>query len=244
MAGWADLPPELRFIIWNHAASDYSTEPPKFSNLSTVCREWQQFFETRNFESLTIQQDDVADFGRTIQAKRLSHIRHLRLHISLPEYDCAQSITPEGPDTAIINELIFTNALCSLMDILATLETGLNPAKELGFTFELSVSSESDGKHAFRSIRLSDTYDKLARRYPHRPDEPFLQRRVSSLVEACTSYHAVDLHAFNRVCGCRPLELRLKPNGLQSAKPPRVVNMVCFPLLILSIATASAIPQP
>lgn len=233
MAGWETLPAELRIAIWHHAKFDGKEALP-VAALAAVNQEWQSFFETYNFEALTIQQDDVADFGRTIQKHgRLGHLRHLRLHLSLPVYDCDQSETEEGLDSAVVHELTFSIAIVSLLDILATEETRLSKNMQNthpGLTLELSAASSSDGKHLFKDFRLSDDYEKLLRRYPNNPSESYIQHQTfeyePSLAHTCTGDHEFSLRAFHRAHGYRPLELRIHSTTL--APKPQPVKMVCY----------------
>ncbi|KAH6689020.1 hypothetical protein F5X68DRAFT_230682 [Plectosphaerella plurivora] len=229
MAGWKHLPSEIRLIIWDFAASDFANEPPKFGSLSAVCREWQDYFEGRNFSSLTIDQFDIPDFGILIQNGRLFRLRNLRLHILFPAYSCAESSNAEDDSTVLLHEMWFSKALFSLLDILATEENKLTQEEQSGpgFTLELSASSVSDGHHGFKDFRLSTPYEKLRRRNPHQPDLPFEQfhRSGSTLYPTCGNNHDFGVEEFDRVYGGRPLELQLG-TGLQTPIPPRVVKMV------------------
>lgn len=229
MTGWASLPAELRLIIWQYAAMDYCPTPPRLSSLAAVCEEWKEHFEMRNFASITIQAYEIDKFGLIIERnRRLGHLRHLRLHINIPEYNCEQSTRPERRNSAKMHEEMFTSALFSLIDVLSILEETSRCRGPPGFTLEISASSPSDSKHFFQSyFRLSEAYDKLCRHYPEQPDLPCKQLYYKTLYENCRNWHEVEEHSFQRVHGRRPLKLRINPHASQSPRTPRVVNMVC-----------------
>ncbi len=92
MAGWSQLPTELRCLIWGamNYGHDWNQDPGARSRYATVCKEWQFAFERENFRLLVLDQDRLQDFETLVSQneRRRIYICRLVLRIKLEEYDC------------------------------------------------------------------------------------------------------------------------------------------------------------
>jgi hypothetical protein len=102
MSSWASLPAELRLMVLSHLIDDDTKAPYTNSLLATVCREWQWFFEKRNFRELVLSQRHLNDFDRLLKRKhsyRLAYVKKLRFKVLLDKYDCDSCQTGEDEPT-------------------------------------------------------------------------------------------------------------------------------------------------
>ncbi|RFU32270.1 hypothetical protein B7463_g4081, partial [Scytalidium lignicola] len=177
---WEYLPPELRTIVLGLLLANLNEEttiPPRYHILSayaTVCREWQYFFERRNFRTLTLHQSDLPEFNSIVQGQRRFFLQWIWLRLELPEYDCRLCNKPESTVEINRNNSIFTNALWDLFAILSTWQKK-REFDEKGLTLELSAHSPSDSKHLFKELdsRINDTaWSRNEDGYKEQPHDP------------------------------------------------------------------------
>lgn len=122
MASWNTIPTELRLaildivfldctnddVLWNskRLGSYMNKKPGRIrhkssrikSLLSTVCREWQKYFEKRNFRDLVLTQTDLWPFLTMMKQTptyRLAYVKRIHFKILLEEYDCTSCMTKE-----------------------------------------------------------------------------------------------------------------------------------------------------
>ncbi|KAF2135930.1 uncharacterized protein K452DRAFT_280763 [Aplosporella prunicola CBS 121167] len=149
---WGDLPAELRLLILEEVGK-LEHQKHELASYATVSREWQYFFERKNFEYLAISQHDVSKFGKIVQKQRRSLVRWIWLRLRIPRYNCERCDKPESLEEIQRNNAMFIKAIRGLFGILSTWESkGPYAASEKGVTLELSAHSESDGKHYFLGI--------------------------------------------------------------------------------------------
>ena len=103
MAGWPQLPTELRWLIFDFIKADHSHEadPLARAYYAVVCQEWQFVFESENFATLTLNQDRLDNFKSFIDCnkRRRNLVRRLVLHIKLEDYDPTPCETAENECT-------------------------------------------------------------------------------------------------------------------------------------------------
>lgn len=59
--GWTKLPAELRVMVLDEVTRAVNTEKRRLPDLSSVCKEWQVFFEGFIYDSFNLlQEEDVA----------------------------------------------------------------------------------------------------------------------------------------------------------------------------------------
>jgi hypothetical protein len=93
---WASLPVEVRQRILSLVSSPISGRrnnglgSPKVARFTTVCWEWQVFFETCTFRRLVLDPDSLGEFDAIIRRHdaRLGYIRKLWLRVQLLKYQC------------------------------------------------------------------------------------------------------------------------------------------------------------
>ncbi|CAJ2509399.1 Uu.00g144250.m01.CDS01 [Anthostomella pinea] len=172
---FTDLPPELRLMVLEFVLEDKSQAPPYWlSRHATVCREWQFFFEQRNFRFVKLRQDDLEAFRRVYRPQyRQGFARTVWLRIELPEYGCERCETEESDAESRTNNLIFTRAVWKLFSILRTWDRRAKAWVNL----DLSAHSPSDGQHRFKEI--SRRAEDIPWASPDRPirslSDPFFQ---------------------------------------------------------------------
>ncbi|KAK2026586.1 hypothetical protein LX32DRAFT_695479 [Colletotrichum zoysiae] len=108
----------------------------------SVCSEWRDFFERRNFASLRLTSaDEIETFNKVcVQGGRMRLVRRVRLHVGLRRYFALEgSADPERADEVGWNNHVFSARFTRLMRVLSAWEpTGA------GLTLEFSASSPSD----------------------------------------------------------------------------------------------------
>lgn len=158
MAGWNNLPVELRWMIVDHirefSRSWKSVNPPN-PQLPLVCREWQAYFGHDNFEFLFLDQDRLDDFERLIHCNlpRRQYVCNIILRVKLPEYDCTVCQKREDAETVRQNDMIFISTLQKLFSLLSTWQDS-----KQGIRLDIGAYSPSDGQHGFRDARISSGY--------------------------------------------------------------------------------------
>ncbi len=105
MGCWTNLPPEIRLMILGTVAEDYrfNSEPYARAGYASVCQEWQQVFEPRNFQRLVLDQARISDLkifmGKKANRHRRDYVEHLFLRVKLSEYDCTVCQSKEDDET-------------------------------------------------------------------------------------------------------------------------------------------------
>jgi hypothetical protein len=101
--GWATLPGELRWAILEHVAEDYSYLPERRTRAgySTVCKEWQTYFEFFIWQGLVLDQGSLRklELYTRNNTQRRDYIRRIWFQIKLEEYDCTVCSVPESSET-------------------------------------------------------------------------------------------------------------------------------------------------
>ncbi len=192
----ASLPVEMREMILAeiHALrprerNPYSRERPW--SCVAVCKEWQAFFEARNFRRLALDAWlDVENFGRyIIRYERRRMLKHIWYRIEANEYTCRCCTRSEGRQPKARNGREFFLIIQNLLKTIGS----CGPASEwgLGFTLGLSGHSPSDSKHYFREIGTSSEV------YPHPDDEECTSAEYGALRRKTWDYSTDEKHGWN-----------------------------------------------
>jgi hypothetical protein len=102
MGRWLDFPAEIRSMILKMVVEDYrfKSEPYARAGYASVCREWQQVFEKRNFRRLVLDQERIVDLEQIMSTnQRRDYLVHLFLRIRLNDYDCTVCKSKEDKGT-------------------------------------------------------------------------------------------------------------------------------------------------
>lgn len=168
---WSWLPPEIRREVFQHLEiskrrlfqSPRSHRAERWgttrsirgiqASYAAVNREWQYFFEEKNFEYLILDHSDVRDFG-DIMFHREHLVRGIWLRVQLDEYGCDKCSTSESEAEIEAHESRFSAALWKLLYRLSKFDAG-HP----GVSLELSAHSPSDSEHHLPVLgdMMSDT---------------------------------------------------------------------------------------
>jgi hypothetical protein len=174
--GWNHLPRELQNIVFEHCTwySPSEAEPYAAVNqlapLTTVSRDWQDFFEGQLFQRLTLKTAvDIETFAKLVQGIRRTYVKWIWLRIELPMYDCQQCHRLETREDILVQEDLFTNLVWNLFDALSDWKS--NEACQEGITLELSAHSPSDAHHFNKDLRFRIN-DTAWDRWDGRPVEP------------------------------------------------------------------------
>ncbi|QYS95065.1 hypothetical protein H0G86_002380 [Trichoderma simmonsii] len=159
MAKWKDLPPELKYQIFEAIPKAWPYQST--AKYAAVNREWQYYFEKKTFRTLVLDYSCVDDF-RQIARGREDIIKRIWLRIQPPKWRCFTCGTLEPSEQLARNNQIFTNALWALMDILSSWSEIDGSDSGSGLTLEISVYVESKLRHCFDCC----TFDKDI--YPYR----------------------------------------------------------------------------
>ncbi|KAK0727211.1 hypothetical protein B0T26DRAFT_799282 [Lasiosphaeria miniovina] len=166
MALWGVLPAELRLMILEIVADDFTFRSDKKARAgyATVCREWQYFFEPFNFEHLVFDQTRINQFARHVgngeaerAMRRQTYVKAISFRVKLDNYKCK---TCRLEETQIImgkNRSTFTRAILRLLAILSNWPQ-IIPSYRKGITLDIGVYSPSDCRHQFRDFHLDEVY--------------------------------------------------------------------------------------
>lgn len=198
MAGWNNLPRELRWLIVDYIRTfmvPWPTYKPPYSGLSLVSREWHGYFSHEVFRIIVLDQDRLDDFAKLVgtNKQRQTYVNRFVLRIKLPEYDCSVCQVPEDPTTTRANDIIFINTLRRFMAIISTWEADSGDDVEL----DLGVYSPSDCRHGFRDCRLSLGY-------PYGADREVHQRHAAALSNLDADNKGSVCAGWNRACNGDP----------------------------------------
>ncbi|KAI2631438.1 hypothetical protein GGS26DRAFT_557704 [Hypomontagnella submonticulosa] len=160
MAGWKDLPAELRLLVYHHLDQTGVRRPRQedirhrhyMSAYAAVSHEWQGFFEERTFKQLVIRGSDLGELNNIVTGSRRRWLRTLWMRVELPRYTCESCSTEESEEEVRINNSISTADIWRLFEILGTWKE----RNHIPFTLMLSVYSPSDNEHHFRNHGFDD----------------------------------------------------------------------------------------
>ena len=157
-AEWDALPPEIRAMILEMVSQPHRDR----SIYAAVSREWQTFFEKRNFHRLILHQSCITSFDRIVRCHRRRLVKHIWLRVVLRQYDCRACQSFESDSDATNNNRIFTNAIWQVLKVLSSWKKkGQFGLANEGPVLELSTHSPSDSEHYFRDYRLDrDIYPR------------------------------------------------------------------------------------
>ncbi|KAK7740668.1 hypothetical protein SLS53_005136 [Cytospora paraplurivora] len=119
------------------------------------------------FENLILHQSDIQEFSKIVKGSRMFYLQYIWLRLELPTYDCQSCQTEESKEDIRSHNLIYTNAIWDLFEILSSPSW----TNTHGLTLELSAHSPSDTVHFGKDLkmRISDTpWEK----WDEEPDRP------------------------------------------------------------------------
>ncbi|KAK8062675.1 hypothetical protein PG997_014772 [Apiospora hydei] len=151
---WEALSPEIKLQIFGHLASQNLSENAanlRVAPLATVNKEWQKYFESITFQSLTLQQYHVAQLQTMVSPhpRRVEAVRHIHLRLELPRYFGANADKPETKKEVKVSDTIFNKATRKLFSIVSRWPA--NPDQEC--VFEISAHSPSDFQARFERMQ-------------------------------------------------------------------------------------------
>ncbi|KAL1852834.1 hypothetical protein Daus18300_011997 [Diaporthe australafricana] len=179
--GWNCLPSEVQDMVlerctWQtHSEARLLAGTNQLAALTTVCRDWKDFFEGKLFQRLTLKTEaDIQTLAQLVQGRRRAHVKWIWLRIELPMYDCQQCHRLETRDDIQIQKATFTNCVWNLFDVLSTWK--IKDVRNDGLTLELSAHSPSDAHHFNKDLRFR-LHDTAWDRWDDRPvlahNDPF-----------------------------------------------------------------------
>ena len=137
---WGLLAPEIRLVILEEL-----THEKYYARYATVCREWQEFIERKNFSTLRLTLSRIAGLREMIHRQR-GLVRYITLCTQLQDYDCSQCEDMETETWHDSNIDIISRAIQKLFLILSKWD----PSG--GLVLDISVNSPSDSKHHFKCL--------------------------------------------------------------------------------------------
>lgn len=161
----------LEHFTW-HPSSKAEPFPAldQLAPLTTVSRDWQDFFEDELFQHLTLKTVvDIETFAKLVQGRRRTRVKWIWLRVELPMYDCQQCHRLETREDVLVQKDLFTNLVWNLFDVLSDWKS--NEACQGGITLELSAHSPSDAHHFNKDLRFR-MHDTARNRWDDRPVEP------------------------------------------------------------------------
>lgn len=174
--GWYCLPKELQYMVLEHYTWHIRSEASRLAGtdqlvvLTTVCRDWQDFFEGKLFQRLTLKTEvDIQTFAHLVQGRRRVRVEWIWLRIELPMYDCQQCHRLETREDIQVQKAIFTNLIWKLLNVLSGWKT--RDVRKDGITLELSAHSPSDAHHFNKDLRFR-LHDTAWDRWENRPVPP------------------------------------------------------------------------
>lgn len=95
---WASLPLEIRQMMLSLVGLPILGRRYKVAQFTTVCQEWQAFFEVHLFRRLALDSESLGDFDEIFKRYdiRLAYIQKLWLRIKLRTYGCPDCDRPES----------------------------------------------------------------------------------------------------------------------------------------------------
>jgi hypothetical protein len=173
----------MRNHVLEQVLNDYhggaDRQPGRLPLYASVSQEWQHFFERVTFASVHVTQDDLEEFqnivtrrhSNNISAPRL-RIRYISLRVVLLPYceyplqdqtpACYHCREPENLYEAEKNDVIFTNALWQLLEVLVLMGTYRGQGGAIGpLWLDFSAHSPSDAHHYFQWYHLQPDYPRF-----------------------------------------------------------------------------------
>ncbi|KAI1372001.1 hypothetical protein F4677DRAFT_449837 [Hypoxylon crocopeplum] len=145
MANWDRLPAETRLAILEmviHTVKDTTllgrTHARKVLAYTSVCREWQAFFEEKHFKEILLSPERLSDFDRIVRGSRRNLVKHITLWVELnPDMceDCGLADLFSFEDS---NDRAFADTMQKLFIILNDWERPRDLNRE-GLTLELRL---------------------------------------------------------------------------------------------------------
>ncbi|KAI0888859.1 uncharacterized protein GGS22DRAFT_184434 [Annulohypoxylon maeteangense] len=167
MAGWNDLPSEVKLIIYGYLCDHDSDllrlhgkdflHNSHLSAYATVSLEWQDFFEGRTFKKLTIKQSDLHEFGKVLVPRRRPFLRRLWLQVELRSFYQDLDLTEEIPKELDENANIFSDSIGKLFTILKEWETReKTQPRKLSLTLLFDAYSPDDSRSSYQRYNAMD----------------------------------------------------------------------------------------
>ncbi|KAK3941888.1 hypothetical protein QBC46DRAFT_340003 [Diplogelasinospora grovesii] len=178
---WEHLPWELRHMVLGQVATASSSR----AGYACVCRDWQVFFETRNFSCLVLNASDLSDLRQIVVGRRRELVKHIALHVKLGPY----TYTEEPADkTCDENHSAFTNAIWGLWEVLSTWrrKRDVNGNNNGQLTLELLAECPTDIS-MFNPGRLYSSKIDLYSSYLHRNSLEVYKRHCGAYFQPANS---------------------------------------------------------
>lgn len=174
---WGRLPTELKDMILERATWEarsgarwWFTGQEQLGPLTTVCRDWQIFFERKLFKRLILRTEaDLERFADIVQGRRRAYLEWLWLCIELPMYDCGRCHHYETREEVHVHRAIFTKLIWRLYHILSIWKP--RDVRPDGIVLEVSAKSSSDAHHFNKDLRFR-RLDTAWDRWDDRPVSP------------------------------------------------------------------------
>lgn len=173
---WRCLPRELQDMIlerctWHsHNEANLLAGSHQLAILSTVCRDWEDFYGGKVFQQMTLKTvADIQTFAKLVQGRRRAYVKWIWLRVELPMYNCEQCHHLDTPEEIGAQKAAFTNLVWNLFDILSKWKK--EDVRRDGITLELSAHSPSDAHHFNKDLRFR-LHDTAWYRWDDRPITP------------------------------------------------------------------------
>jgi len=192
MAGWNVLPPEIRILVLEMVGQHKDGQGRKGS-CAAVSKEWQAFFEEKNFRRLTLSQRCLDNFVEIVRPNRRKLVEHIWLQIEVGAYSCRSCHPPEDESESARNNRFFTTTLSVLLTALSTWEmNGPFGLGDKGPILELRVNTAADWNHFFPLSGVNtNTYPRLSDQ-DCTDEEYFVHLLLAYLTRLCQSAGNTD----------------------------------------------------
>ncbi|KAI0973181.1 hypothetical protein F4678DRAFT_428168 [Xylaria arbuscula] len=218
MVGLGDMPLEILEDIVLSAVSFRVSS--KAAELATVNSVWQSIVETKTFQQLRLNVDDISTAMRILRNRpeRFGLVRLILFHAILPAYTAAECTTLETPQDRFSNDIVFSKAINRLL-------TYLTGWPSTGKTLELQLYAFSPtdarallGTRWFRyqygiipgDVLHNRTYGSVLEIYSRTADKPIPAVTKLTFRDDCERYIAVSglEHLFRIFTGLRDMDIR------------------------------------
>ncbi|KAF4448086.1 Oxoglutarate iron-dependent oxygenase protein [Fusarium austroafricanum] len=135
--GWSKLPQDIREIILNFLADEQHGK----ANFASVCKEWQEVVEKKNFHQLKLSQHHLKALA-TLSPPRRARVRHIWLNIEFQPYNCSNCESSEPWKYQQQNRFLVQNWIPYLLYILSKWEPS-----EHGLKLELGMCTPNMHDH-------------------------------------------------------------------------------------------------
>lgn len=161
----------LERCTWEaRSGARWLTGQEQLAPLTTVCQDWQIFFERKLFKRLILSTEaDLERFADLVQGRRRAYLEWLWLCIELPMYDCQRCHHCETREEVLVHRAIFTKLIWRLYHILSFWKP--KDVRPDGIVLELSANSRSDAHHFNKDLRFR-LHDTAWDRWDDRPVSP------------------------------------------------------------------------